>query len=83
MKGKQRPCLNRGVKSDCGYRGSGATMETPPHDPGGSSAGECVEEGATLKKNAALPFYEDVSVPYFRGQPGGSPPTTLPACFPH
>jgi hypothetical protein len=44
----------------------------------------CAREETTLKKTAALPFYEDVSALYFRGQPGGvSPyPRRLPAA-PH
>jgi hypothetical protein len=75
------PVPARGVKSDYGYRGSGATMETPPHDPGASSVSECVEEEASLKKSAAVPFYEDVSVSYFRGQPGGVSPYFLGLAF--
>jgi len=30
-------------------------------------------DGAALKKHAAVPFYEDVSVPYSRGGRGGLP----------
>jgi hypothetical protein len=36
---------------------SGTTMETPSHETGASSVSECVEEEATLKKTANLPFY--------------------------
>jgi hypothetical protein len=40
-----------------------------------------VEGKPALKKSAAVPFYEDVSVSYFRGQPGGVAPYFLRLIF--